>query len=255
MVIVPMLLLAALGAALGYVREPTYTAQSQLAVGELNIDNPSAIGSVVAATESLASVYARRIDATEVRQDIREEIRGAPASANISATSVPDSPIVRISAESSDRGTAIRVANSGAEALVAHANELTDPSATSDRLFERYRTLSLRASEQAARYRRLRRAFGRAPGAADQRTLDRVLAELETTRLRRDGLRLQFQTSQQTARSSPALRTFALARGASSDRRQAMQILVLLGLIAGAAIGTALATFRLNRRVARLTRP
>jgi hypothetical protein len=34
-----------------------------------------------------------------------------------------------------------------------------------------------------------------------------------------------------------------------------MQVLVLLGLIAGAAIGAALATFRLNRRVARLTRP
>ena len=255
MAIVPMIVLGALGGALGYVREPTYKATSQLSVGELNISNPSAVGSVVAATESLAGVYARRIDATAVRESIREQVGQATAPAQVSATPVPDSPIVRVSAESSDRDTAIEVANAGAEALVENANELTDASGGSDRVFEQYRTLSLRASRQRARIRRLERTFGRNPTAEDQRTLDRAEAEYETTKLRRDGLRLQYQTAQQTAQSSPALRTFALARGASSDRRQAMQVLLLLGLIAGAAIGAALATFRLNQRVARLTRP
>ena len=255
LVIVPMILLAALGAALGYVREPTYRATSQLAVGELNISNPSAVGSVVAATESLAGVYARRIDATEVRESIGKEVRNAPEPATISATPVPDSPIVRIAAESADEQTAIKVANAGAEALVDHANELTDPSSGSNEVFERYRELSLEASRQQARLRRLQRAFGRNPTSQDQRTLDRTRAEYDTTRLRRDGLRLQYQASQQSARSAPALRTFALAGSASSDRRQAIQVLVLLGLIAGAATGAALATFRLNRRVARLTRP
>ena len=255
MVIVPMLLLAALGAALGYVREPTYKATSQLAVGQLNVNTPSAIGSIVQASESLAGVYARRIDATDVRAKIRTELRGAPASATISATPVPDSPVVRVSAESSDRQTAIRVANAGAEALVDHAESLDDPAGGSDRVFERYRELSLRASEQRARLRRLERTFGRNPEPADQETLDRAEAEYETTRLRVEGLRLQYTTAQQNANSTPALRAFALARGASSDRRQAIQVLVLLGLIAGAAIGAALATFRLNRRVARLTRP
>lgn len=255
MTIAPMVLLAAVGAVLGYVRDPTYKATAQLAVGELNVADPAAIGSVVAATESLASVYARGINATDVRNRIRREVRSAPGGASVSATSVPDSPLVRVSAESPNRETAIRVANAGAVALRANAVRLGEGEGESREVFERYREVSREVSEQGARVRRLRRTFGRVPSPADQRTLDRAEAEYETTKLRQEGLRINYQAAQQTARSTPALRTFALARGATSDRRQAMQVLVLLGLLAGAAIGAALATFRLNRRVARLTRP
>jgi hypothetical protein len=255
MVIVPMVLLAALGAALGYVRAPTYQATAQLAVGELNVSDPAAIGSVVQATESLASVYSRRIDATEVRKAISREVGNTSAAATVSATPVPDSPIVRVSAESADRDTAIRVANAGAEALTEHAQRLGEPAGGSESVFEEYREASVEASELQARVRELERRFGSNPSAADQETLNDAEADYETAKLRQEGLRLNYQSSQQTARSTPALSTFSLASAADSDRRQAMQVLLLLGLIAGAVIGAALATFRLNRRVARLTRP
>ena len=253
--IAPMVLLAALGAALGYMRDPTYTATAQLSVGQLNVANPAAIGSVVQASESLASVYSRRIDTSEVRDSVRREVGDAGAGATLAATPVPQSPIVRVLAESSDRQTAIDVSNAGARALERHARRLGDPAGENGDVFRRYREISLRASQQAARVRRLRRAFGDNPSRSEQRTLDRAVAEYETTRLRQDGLRLSHQATQQSVRSTPALSMFSLATGADSDRRQAMQVLVFLGLVAGAAIGAALATFRLNRRVARLTRP
>src|SRR3954451_23098327 len=67
--LVPLVLLTALGVGLGYAREPTYDATAQLAVGTLHISDPAAGGSVVQATQSLAAVYVRMIDATGVQRN------------------------------------------------------------------------------------------------------------------------------------------------------------------------------------------
>lgn len=255
MVILPMILLGVLGAALGYVRQPSYTATAQLSVGELNVADPAAVGSVLKATESLAAVYSRRIDATDVRDSIRRRIGPSNESASIAATPLPQTPIIRVSAKSTDERTAIKVANAGAAALVENAQRLGEPAGGSREVFERYRETARRASEQEAQIKRLRARYGSNPTAAEQRRIDRAQAEYETTRLQQEGLRLNYQATQQTLSSTPPLRIFAEANAADSDRRQSVQVLLLLGLIAGAVIGAALATFRLNRRVARLTRP
>ena len=49
------------------------------------------------------------------------------------------------------------------------------------------------------------------------------------------------------------LRSFLVANGATNDRASYMELLGLLGLLSGAALGAALATVTLKRRVARLT--
>ncbi len=255
MAIVPIVLFAALGVALGLAREPTYTATAQLSVGELNIADPAAIGSVVQATESLASVYARRIQATEVRQNIRRQVGNTSFSSTVSATPVPDSPIVKVSATGDDQRSAVIVANAAAKALAAYARKLSDPTGGSGEVYARFRATALKVTEQRDTLRRLKRAYNRDSSEANQRAVNKAQADLDTTLLRREGLRANYQTSQQNARSTPPLSTFALATDATSDRRSVTQILLLLGLIAGAAVGAALATLRLNRRIAQLNRP
>src|SRR2546423_15458962 len=94
----PMVVLGALGALLGYARNPTYKATSQLAVGQLNVSDPAAVGSVVQASQSLAAVYSRMINATGVRQGISGAVHGKARGSEITATPIPGSPPIRVTA-------------------------------------------------------------------------------------------------------------------------------------------------------------
>jgi hypothetical protein len=250
--LIPLIALTALGVALGYERNPEYTSHAELAVGQLNVNDPAAVGSVVEATQSLAAVYSRMIDATGVQRALARKLDD-PAS--ISATPIPGSPLVQVTARSDSAAGAIRSANTAARALLVYARRYDDSGAQSRSVYRRFREAALRFKRTESRVERLARAYGNSPTAANERRLNAATADLEGTRLLRDALRLNYQISQQNSQASPSLRSFSVADSASDDRASSMQVLGLLGLIAGAALGAALATFRLNRRLARLTRP
>jgi subunit length determinant Wzz-like protein len=253
--IVPMIVFAALGAALGFVRSPTYTATSQLSVGQLSANDPGAVGSVVQATAQLASVYSRMVDATDVRRNVAKAVGAGARGSTISATPVPDSPLVKVSATGDSTRKAVTVANAAATALTAYAQRFSDSAGVSQAIFARFRATALKAVQQQDTVDRLKARYARDPSTTNKSALNQAQADLESTQLQRDGLKASYQSSQQNSRSIPALSTFARASGATSDRRSFMQVLALLGLIAGAAVGAALATARLNRVMARLTRP
>jgi hypothetical protein len=256
LVIVPMILLAGVGGALGYARDPTYTANAELAVGQLNVSNPAAVGVVVEATETLASVYARLIDTSGLRERVVRSVGEEAFGSSISATPIPRSPLIRVSATADSADAAVRVANAASDELRLYAQRYADTRGESRAVSRRLRAAALRFSRQRDRVNRLAETYRRRPSVANRRRLNAAEADLEAARLRRDSLRFNFQISQQNIGSrGPVLRTFRDARGASSDRRSTMEILGLSGLLAGLALGAALATARLNRRVSRLTRP
>src|SRR5436853_5266659 len=114
----PVVALALLGALIGYARTPTYTATAQVAVGQLNVSDPAAVGSVVQATNSLAAVYSRLIDSTDVRKAIAKAAGAKAAGSEISATPIPASPLIRVTATGSSAGAAIDVANASASSLL-----------------------------------------------------------------------------------------------------------------------------------------
>jgi hypothetical protein len=253
--IAPMIVLAALGAALGYVRSPVYTATAQLAVGQPTATDPAALGNVVQASATLAGVYSRMINATDVKRSVFRAVGRPAASSGISATPVPDSPLVKVSATASSARTAVVVANAGARSLTAYVRKVNDPSGGARAIFRRFRAAALKYVQQLKIVDKLKSRYAQSATTSNQHSLDQGEADLASLLLEREGLRASYETSQLKTRSTPALSTFALARGATSDRRQVMQVLGLLGLIAGAAIGAAMASARLNRRLARLTRP
>ncbi len=253
--VLPLILLTAIGIGLGYARQPTYKATASLAVGTLNISDPAAVGSVVQATQSLASVYARMIDATPVERKTLRRLGSGASSASISATPLPGSPIVRVTATADSESGAIRVANVAAGALRDYAQTYEDTTGHTRTVYRRFKEAAARVNRANILVRQRAVAYGKSPTQANKRALNRATTNLDAARLLRDALRVNYQLSQQNARSSPVLRSFSRADSASSDQFESVQVLGLLGLIAGAALGAALATLRLNRRVARLTRP
>ncbi|MEA2443456.1 MAG: hypothetical protein QOJ12_748 [Thermoleophilales bacterium] len=252
LVVVPMVVLAALGAGLGYARSPNYTATSEESVGPLDISNPAAIGSVVQASQQLAAVYSRAIRSNAVRRDVARAVpRAAPTS--LSATPVPASPLIRISATSDDSKSAVAVANAASRALIAYAVRNTQ-TGDIEAVQKRFRAAALSVVEQQRTVQRIGATYRRAPTSANRSQLDGARANAEAAVLKREALRQQYQTIQQTLRTSPVLQSFNGAAGATSDRLRAVQILALIGLVAGGAAGAALATSLLNRRIARLPR-
>jgi capsular polysaccharide biosynthesis protein len=238
----PMVALAVLGAVVGYARTPTYKSASELAVGQLNVSDPAAVGSVVTATQSLAAVYSRMIGATEVRQDIAKRVKGKGVP--VSATPVPGSPLIRIIASSHTASGAITTANASSDALLKYAEHYSSSSNDSSAVYARYKAASLRVTRQQILVNQLIRS--RSTKAA------KAQSNLDALKLRRDALKFDYAASQQSARSNPVLRTFSRASSAPSDRASYVEILGLLGLVAGAALGAALATVALKRRVASL---
>lgn len=253
--ILPLLVLTALGIGLGFARQPTYEARAEVAVGTLTITDPSAVGSVVEATRSLAAVYARLIDATPVQERIAKRVGDRAPGASVSATPLPGSPIIWVTATAESEDDAILVANAGADALRRHAQSYDDTSGQTRAVYRRFKQAAVRLSRANARVRRLAVIYGQNPTRRNRRRLDRATSDLDAARLLRDALRLNYQVSQQNARSSPVLRRFSRAASATNDRFESVQTFGLLGLLAGLAFGAALATARLNRRIARLTRP
>ena len=253
--ILPLILLAALGAALGYARQPTYEARSELAVGTLTVTDPSAVGSVVEATRSLAAVYARMIDSTPVQTRIEKRVGNRAPGASVSATPLPGSPLVWITATAESEKDAILVANISADELRRYAQRYDDTTGQTRAVYRRFKQAAVRLSRANARVRRLAVVYGQNPTPRNRRRLDRATSDVDAARLLRDALRLNYQVSQQNQRSSPVLRRFSRADSATNDRFESIQTFGLLGLLAGLALGAALATWRLNRRIARLTRP
>lgn len=252
--IVPALLFAAIGVALGVARAPQYTATAQLSVGQLNIDNPAAIGSVVQASQQLASVYSRAISANSVRRAVAADLGSQAGNVTVHASPIPDSPVIRVTVTSSNERAAVAGANSASRALVAYARRSTNASAGQD-LQARFRIAALRYAQSLDTLKRLKRRYGTTTASTGRRRINAAQAESQRLLLTREGLRARYLATEQSASSAPPLQSFSAASGTTSDRRRITQLLGLLGLLAGAALGTALATARLNRRVSRLTRP
>ena len=249
----PAIVLAIAGLALGYARPPTYKATAELAVGQIDVSDPAAVGSVVQASQSLAVVYSRMIFSTGVERRVRRRL-GEEASGSISATPIPGSPLVRVTGTGDSSKEAVHVANVAAHSLLDYAETYDSTSAQEAEIAKRFRKAAVRVTVLTRRVGKLGQAAFLNPTKANRRRAAVAKAQLEDAKLRRETLRLDFATSTQTGRNGPALRLFSIAESASSDRESLVQVLGLIGLLAGLALGAALATARMNRRMARLVR-
>ena len=74
------------------------------------------------ATQSLAAVYSRAIRSTAVQTETARRFGqdSLPASDQVTATPVPDSPLIKVSAEASSERRAVALANTASRALARY---------------------------------------------------------------------------------------------------------------------------------------
>ena len=250
--LVPVVVLVAGGLALALKRPPRYTATANLVVGHVYVSNPSGIPTIIDATQSLAAVYSRAIHSGAVMADTRRRVANSSSmSGEFSATPLPDSPLIKVSAESGSAHDAVVLANASAAALAAYVNQQVRDNSASATLAKRYREASLSYRRRKDTSDRVRRRYREHATRANKAARDRAAAAADTALLRREAVRASYEQAVQGGTSSVGVESFSRAAGAKSDRRSMTQILVFIGLVGGLAAGAALALLRAARDIRR----
>jgi hypothetical protein len=246
----PVLLFGAAAVAYAVQRAPNYTAESRISVGKLDLSQPGAISGFATATEALASAYSRAIDAPQVVAPVSRKLR-LPAHtvlAKLSATPVPQAPLVRVIGIAGSSSGAVKLANTGATALTAYVNASNDaPNPASPTLLRRFRAAQLKVAQASLAVDAARRALRDSDTPARRRAVARADSALQTRRLQALVISNAYNQSQQGRSLTESVSVLTPATSAESDRNSRLQIYLFGAVLAGALVGAALATARENR--------
>jgi hypothetical protein len=252
-VLFPVLLLVGGAVALGVKRPPKYKSTATLQVGHVYVSNPAGVSTIIEATQTLAGVYSRAINATQVRQDVAQRLTRArvPVSGALSATPLPSTPLIKVTAEATSATGAAALANAGADSLIDYVNHQVRASDETAALAKRYKQAALDYRQKKDVSDRAERRYEKNRTRANKRARDQAGADADGAQLAVQTLRGSYQQAVQGGIASAAVESFQRAGGASSDRSRTMQILVFVGLLGGIAAGVAFALLRTYRE----TRP
>jgi uncharacterized protein involved in exopolysaccharide biosynthesis len=256
--IVVVVTVAATAVAVGAASVPTpvYTAESRLAVGRVDVSAPGAVATFAAATTALASQYSRAIDARSVTTRAARGTGLTPnqVAAHVSATPIPQSPVIRVIAVGSSTNQAVTLANKAGYGLVAYTTALNRSNPDVDRLIRQFRDASTEAVRLRTLVDRLSRKQIDNPTAENRLELNEQKVNLEVAQLRETTLRNNYTAATSSQASTQLVQMVTPAAGATSNRSSRLQFYGFIGFAAGLALGIALATLRANSVVRRSLR-
>lgn len=226
-----------------FARTPTYTAEARMLVGGFDVESQAVPGFVEAA-RTLAETYSRLVETELIVEPVAEALGLDPSevAGHISATSVPESSIIRVEGSASNSEAAIAFAQAAAIALEDYTGGRG--AGTDDAALDEYEQAVLELRSAEAEEQRLSAATG--AGAADVQA--QAAAASERARLRVDSLRAQYAGTG-SGRSSQ-VQLIGQATDTGSDRQSTLMLAVGASVILGLIAGMALVTAVVNREVA-----
>ena len=247
--LLPVIVLVGVAVVLGLQREPRYTSTANLSVGRIYVNNPAGVSGVIEATRALAAVYSRAIRSSAVQDATARNLgeRALPASDDVSATPVPESPLIKVSAESSSARRAIALATAASDALASYVQR-QGKSAQDAEIIADYRRAVRQYRDRVEARRRLQRRYEADPTPANDAARDQASVAISVALLRREALRANYLNLVQGTAATASVEVFSRATTATSDRLRTLQMMGFLGLVAGVASGMALALFRGYRK-------
>ncbi len=248
-VILPVVVLMGLAVVVGLTRTPTYSAETRLNVGRQDGDL-LALPGFAAGVQSLAVGYSRVVGSSPVvaRTARALELPVDRVAGRITAAPIPESPLFRIFATGTSEENAVATANAAARAFIAY-NNAGIARDREDRGIERALTRATfrlglanqRLSKARVDAKRRPSPDGKRISQAERVRFARLGTNAALLRLRADTLRAQYRASTQGISGVNFVRVIDPARGATNDRSSTLQKLLFTGLLAGLALGAALA--------------
>lgn len=245
LVLAPVLILVALGAAVGLLRDPQYIANARINVGRADVPAFTLQG-VTIGNATLAGSYARAAEAPAVLERAARDagISVADARAQIFATPVPESTLINVAAAGGSERQAQDLANGAARGLIAYVRR-SNARQQDTRAVDRYRAAQ-RLTDSARL--RLARLEARLPSSSN--IVENARLDLLTRQLRSQSLSTRVVQGMVggTVDTPPdrSLQLLVPAVAASSDFSSKLQRAMLIGLAAGVVLGLVLALLRAN---------
>jgi hypothetical protein len=242
--IAPAVLLVVAAFAVAKTRSPIYTAQSRVAIGSFSPSQDAAPGAAYAGTQ-FASAYSRAITAHDVVAPVAKQtgLRADQVAGRLTATPIPDSPLLQISGTGPSQDAAMKVTNAATDALLAYVRRADTTGAQAQELLDRYHAAQAEADRAASQVSVRQRSANRAPNSQDaRRALTKSQTRADTLDLRARALRSSYLQQAQSESSGIPVRTLNAAGSATSDGGKTLKLVVTIAVLAGLVIGVALAT-------------
>ena len=249
LILAPVLVLTAVLAAVGLLRQPVYESHSQLIIGKVDA-RIGGVSAFLTTTTSLGKGYTRLLYAEGVvgptarrtglsRAEVRERVR---------AVVDQTAPVVNVYAEGASAAEARELANAVSASMVRLINRSNRPDPAPEEALARFRRASTVHENLVDRLQAAERRLGNRanPPAAQRLALARLRADERKALLRMNALEVAYEASLSDT-SYNLVRVLTKAEGASSDRRRILAFAVYCGLVAGAATGIGLVLLRLRR--------
>jgi Mrp family chromosome partitioning ATPase len=238
--VAPLVVLTALGILYGLSRNPVYTAETRMYV-QVPSGEPSSLFAATDAAAGLASAYSRAVDATSVTAAVARDLRNDPtaASGSASATPLPDSPIVKVTANASTARGAVRLANVSADELSRYINDLNASNTASRYALAAFSAATRRVARARATLVDAQRAVAALATTTAKQQLESARAAYEVAQLRQAAAKARFTSLQSS--QQPSLEPLRRATGATDDRTSKLELYGFAGFLAGALAGCALA--------------
>lgn len=243
----PIVALLALGAALGLLRHPVYTAETRLNVGR--VDVPSyVLQGVILGNQALAESYARAIDAEQVFLPAALKVGVNPFTArdHLQASPIPNSTLIRVDATDTQSLRAVALANAAGDALVTYTTTLNRDPGTAN-LLGRYEAAETTVVRARDRMRAVQAHFGSKSSAPAQAAVAKASVALQAAQLQAADLSDRYRASSQGQLPANLVQVVVSATTATSDFVPKLELLLFVGAAAGALVGCALALMRANR--------
>ena len=254
--VLPVIVLVGLAVLYSEDRKPVYEAEARQTIGRVDVSQPGALAGFQSATRALASSYSRAIVAPAVVDPVARDTKlsRSEVRSRLSATPIPESAIISITATGPSRREAIAVATIGARALERYVARLNRSNPNAARLFRQFRRSSARLAERRFQFEQARREARQQeeePDAATTRRITRLRQRVNDAELTARVAGENYAISRRSESNVSILQTISLPQSATDDRSSNFQIVLFGAIVAGVLLGIALASLLANRRVRR----
>lgn len=239
------ILLGGAGVVAGSQRQPEYSSEALLTVGQADLPTQTLPG-YAQATQNLAGTYSRFVSGEDVLAPVarRNGLTYIQARDQVVGTRVPESSVFSIIATSPSRETAINLARQVAASTTAYIARLTNEGRRAAvTAFQHFQSATGRATRRRANLSRLRDQQG---------TSTRVIAKLDAEAAAAELIASTYagiyqQARQPNAQGFKGAELLVPAVTATSDKQSYIERLGFVGLAVGLLFGLALAVLREGR--------
>jgi len=263
LVVAIVVIFTAAGVAAGLRRHAKYSATSTLAVLHLNFGGSSgALNAFSTAAPILADTYARSVSADGVVAPLASQFHTSASAirTDVSAASIPASPMLMVTATTTSSATSIKLANAAMAQLVAYLQGVNGSNPAVAALYSSLKAAEATVAADQNKVLALKATINHDMAttkavtmtATQQAELSAAQSAANLATAEANGINSAYVQARLNAANTQYLQPLQSATSAKSDRTSKLLLYAFVALALGIAVATGVAVLRQDRRLKKL---